>query len=179
MPPIFVETMLSPYFDGSAMIKYVKDKGGWNAVTQLYATPPESTEQVLHPQKLIGNRDAPIEVKLPEVEHSLGDSWQLLEHDVMGELGIRIFLRMWRDREVKSDAAAVSAAEGWGGDHYYYFSNTKSKKDLLVWKTVWDSPTEAAEFIVAYRLALDRRFPDMKSAWKSGAKSATMKRSST
>lgn len=172
MPPLFVETMLSPYFDGSAMIKHVKDRGGWHAVTALYTDPPQSTEQVLHPEKMAGRRDSPVEIQLPELEDKLPDSWQLLENDVMGELGMRVFLRMWRDKAVKSDAAAVSAAEGWGGDRYYYYRDSRSKKDLLVWKTVWDSPTEAAEFMVAYRLALDRRFPGMRPAWKSGVDSS-------
>lgn len=172
LPPYFVESMLSLYFDGSAMIKHVKALGGWDAVTALYRTPPESTEQVLHPEKLSGKRDSPVDVRLPELEKNLGGSWRMVEHDVLGELGIRVFLRIWRDKKVRSDAAAVSAAAGWGGDRYYYFENAKSKKDLLVWKTVWDSPREAAEFVVAYRLTLDRRFPGMKKAWRSSKTSA-------
>ena len=42
------------------------DKGGWPAVDALFREPPESTEQVLHPQtRLLDKRDRPRRVTLP------------------------------------------------------------------------------------------------------------------
>ena len=88
--------------------------------------------------------------------------------DVLGELGMRVFFKLWQKDEAKDASGAASAAEGWGGDRYYYFENKKTGKDLLVWKIVWDTADDAAEFATAYRLLLAERFPNMKKAWTSG-----------
>lgn len=171
-PRYFVELLFSSYMQGALMVDYVKSKGGWKAVSEIYKNPPESTEQVLHPEKLSGKRDVPVDIRFPGLLKQLPKGWRMVEEDVLGELGIRIFLEIWQAEGAKDLSAAASAAAGWGGDRYYYFANAEIGKDLLVWKTVWDSPEEAAEFAVAYRVALASRFPALKKAWRSDSTSS-------
>lgn len=172
LPRFLVESLFASYIQGALMVDYIRTRGGWKAVEELYKRPPQSTEQVLHPEKLTGQRDVPFDVHLPGLIKSLPRGWRLQEEDVLGELGMRIFFQLWQAEGAEDPSAAASAAAGWGGDRYYYFVNRGAGKDLLIWKTVWDTPQEAAEFTVAYRVALASRFPALNKAWRSGAESA-------
>ncbi|NQT93764.1 MAG: hypothetical protein HQ559_13470 [Lentisphaerae bacterium] len=164
-PRFFVEMLYATYIRGAFMVDFVKSRGGWDAVNALYADPPVSTEQVLHPEKLLGNRERPLDASLPQIHERVPDPWRLVETDVLGELGIRLMLETWRDRDTEESVAVASAAEGWGGDRYYFFKKREGKGHLLVWKTRWDSRDDAGEYAVSYRLALETRFPKRKAGW--------------
>jgi len=174
-PRFFVETMYSAYMRGAVMVDRVKSAGGWQAVTELYSRPPRSMEQVLHPEKLRAPRDEPVDVGLRNVTRALGADWRLVEEDVLGELGIRVMLRVWEDPGAPDAEAAASAAAGWGGDRYGLFvRKADEQQSLLAWRTAWDTDADAAEFSVAYRLCLAERFPEARAADRSqpGAKVA-------
>jgi len=158
-PRLLVEMLYSAYMQGALMVDQVKAAGGWEAVSRLYADPPQSTEQVLHPEKLRAPRDAPRLPALDDVAGALAGDWILVEEDVLGELGIRAMLRTWEDPELPDSGAAASAAAGWGGDRYALFERKAPEGELLVWRTVWDSARDASEFAAACRLMLARRFP--------------------
>jgi hypothetical protein len=155
IPRFFLEMLYSTYFRGAAAVETIRAAGGWAAVDALYAEPPESTEQILHPAKLAPPRDLPRDVALPAVPAG----WRLVEEDVLGEAGIRVLLREWDDPDSPDLEAEASAAAGWGGDRYRLFRRDRDGKDLLVWNTAWDTEADAAEFGVAYRMAMERRFP--------------------
>ncbi|MDD4870146.1 MAG: hypothetical protein PHR77_06265 [Kiritimatiellae bacterium] len=167
LPRYFMESIYATYIQGAMMVNFVKTKGGWNAVGDLYKNPPQSTEQVLHPEKLSGQRDLPVDVRLPELKTKLSEKWLLGEEDVLGELGIKILLEIWANKESRDPVAISTAAAGWGGDRYYFLTNNETGKDLLVWKTVWDTPQDAGEFVTAYRMILSSRFPKMRKAGQS------------
>ncbi len=167
MPRYFMETLYSVYMQGAVMVNFIKTKGGWEAVNDLFKNPPQSTEQVLHPDKLLGNRDVPVDVRMPEIAAILPRKWAVKEEDVMGELGIRVLLAIWSDKDARDPATIAAAAAGWDGDRYYYLVNEESGKELLVWKTVWDTPQDAGEFITSYRMLLSARFPAMKKEGQS------------
>lgn len=164
-PRFFVETLYAVYIQGAVMVNRVKSEGGWEAVTALYRDPPRSTEQVLHPEKLGPGGDAPFDVRMPELAARLPAGWRLREEDVLGELGLSILLSRWQP-DGADPSLPPSAAAGWDGDRYYYFAD-EGGGELLVWQTVWDTPGDAAEFAVAYRMALPGRFPGARKAWRS------------
>jgi hypothetical protein len=122
----------------------------------------------LHPEKL-GGPDKPVDVRLPELVGQLTNGWHLVDQDVMGEMGVRVFFNVWlKDEENKAlTSTSESAAAGWAGDRYYYFENKASGKDLLAWQTVWDTTADAGEFAVAYRMALKTRFPNLNKVSRS------------
>jgi len=175
IPRIFVESMFSAYMNGAVMIDFVKAHGGWDAVGDLFINPPLSTEQVLHPEKLIGKRDNPVKIDATNIVEKVNaffqdnDDWALVNHDVMGELGIRIYLNLWQPDDARNPRSSSVAAEGWGGDRFVYFENRKTEKDLMIWATVWDSLEHAREFAVAYRLSLRHRFPEIKKVVRERA----------
>ncbi len=151
-PPILSHFENFPYVTGLDFVESKAAGGYWPALDKIYQNPPASTEQVLHPEKYEGEeRDDPQVITLTEKLADLGDEWKELDNDVMGEY----FTREYLAAHISPDLASVSAA-GWDGDRYAYFEQEKdSKRRLLVWKTVWDSPEEAREFVVAHRVAFE------------------------
>ena len=152
-PRYFVRLLMDAYMQGAVMVDYVRQRGGWEAVDALYRDPPASTEQVLHPEKLVGQRDDPRPVLLPDVGDALPDGWRMLEEDVLGELGMRVMFE-----RLISDVGSADAAAGWGGDRYRLYVSADDDEHFLVWQTLWDSPSDAREFAVAYQAGLRERF---------------------
>ena len=62
MPAILRETLLFPYQQGLIFVNGIWARGGWEAVDGAYARLPDSTEQVLHPEKYEA-REMPVEVR--------------------------------------------------------------------------------------------------------------------
>ena len=65
MPAILRETLLYPYTTGAFFVQAAQMSGGWPAVDDFYDRMPESTEQILHPDKYAAG-EAPVEVTLPK-----------------------------------------------------------------------------------------------------------------
>src|SRR5829696_718187 len=74
-PPYLRDTATFPYQDGPAFATRLLASGGYAAIDAAFAAPPDSTEQVIHPDKYIA-REPPIEVRLPgDVPAALGSGW--------------------------------------------------------------------------------------------------------
>lgn len=170
---------LQPYSDGPAFVRERRREGGWDAVDAVYADPPASTEQTIHPEKY--GTDPPTAVELTDAstrEWEVPDVPGRADYQSLGEAGL--FVTLWypsvtASREAGEPRTVVVpyreffAADGEELDRYDYRSNYTAgwDGDLLVpyvrasgnatgyvWKTVWDSPAEAAEFADGYRRLL-------------------------
>ena len=159
-PRHLVQSMLSAYMQGAYMVDQVRTDGGWEAINALYGDPPTSSEQVLHPEKLRGQRDTPTPVNIRGLLAGMPAGWRLIDEDVVGELGIRTYIEQW-DRSRGKSAYARDVGSGWDGDRYGIIGNDTNGKVGLVWKTVWDSKKDAREFATAYAVTLRERFPDL------------------
>jgi hypothetical protein len=82
-PLYFKKAMLFPYLDGMVFVEKLKKKGGWAAVNKAYTDLPQSTEQILHPERYI-LRDPPIAVSWTEMPDFIG-GWKMLEENTCGE----------------------------------------------------------------------------------------------
>ena len=156
--PFLQERLVVPYSAGlglcmAAAGRRMTGKNGRSAqagmagVDALYATPPLSMEQVLHPEKLWGGTpgqapDYPIVLKLPDVRALLGRGARRLYTDDLGELYIRRLLRA-----AMAETQADRAAAGWGGDRYALYKTPHG--DAVVWLTTWDTTDDALEFAAA------------------------------
>ncbi|MCO4763557.1 MAG: hypothetical protein KC502_18750 [Myxococcales bacterium] len=143
--PLFLqERLVVPYSAGlSLCLAAVRRTGSYRGVDLLYAAPPLSTEQVLHPAKLWQQpRDNPVILRLPSVARHLGRGAKRIYQDNLGELLIRALLRT----QLSADAANRAAA-GWGGDRYALYRNRTG--DSLIWMTTWDHEKDAVEFASA------------------------------
>jgi len=129
-----------PYQEGAAFAATLYQSGGWRTVDAAFKNPPQSTEQVLHPDHYFSG-DAPKRIVLPAL-HLNG--WHSIAEDTLGELYLRIYL------EHKLDfAQAIPAAEGWGGDRYQVLGDDQGHLALAL-QTAWDRPSDAREFFDTY-----------------------------
>src|SRR6185436_1162909 len=65
IPPAVLVPLFESYMKGALVALTAYERGGWAKVDELYRKPPESTEQVLHPDtKLLSVRDRPHRVTL-------------------------------------------------------------------------------------------------------------------
>jgi hypothetical protein len=148
LPPLVLGPMLDSYMKGALVVLTAYDKGGWPAVDALYKTPPESSEQVLHPTtKLYPKRDKPKKVTLAKLD---GDK---LTENVMGEILWKIYFSLWVPDK------AVEASEGWGGDRYTVVKRADGTMVGFL-ATAWDSADDAKQFAAAYEASLAKRFPN-------------------
>jgi hypothetical protein len=151
IPPYILIPLFEAYFKGAVPVFETYARGGWPAVTELYKTPPESTEQVLHPvEKLVGARDYPVGLTLPSPGKAL-DGWNEIYSDMIGELIWRVYFSLW------NQANPDAVASGWDGDRYAVYA--AGDKTLALISTIWDSPEDATRFANAYVATLGVRFP--------------------
>lgn len=138
-PPIVSATLLFPYEYGQGFVDEIMAESGWDAINAAYASPPASTEQILHPEKYLSG-EAPVDVALPGIAEGLGAEWSVFDTNTMGEFQVSILLN---EGEV-SERQAEQAAEGWGGDRYTVVGT--ENQDVIVWHSEWDSDADAGEF---------------------------------
>jgi hypothetical protein len=147
------------HVDGLLFVARVRAAHSWSALDALWNDPPDSSEQVLHPEKYDAC-EAPIvvaEAALP----ALAGFGRPTASDVLGELLVRTWLASALPPEI-----AARAAAGWGGDRagLYAPEATTPAPDggagihapaaPLAWLTVWDDAAEADDFARAARQAL-------------------------
>ena len=109
---------------------------------------PESTEQLLHTERLLEERDPPSTLHIEDP----GEDWSVLWAHDLGELEIRIYFQ----EHLGVGPSAEQAATGWDADAYVLLS--KGEDLMLVWYTAWDSDADAEEFASAYRRAFAARY---------------------
>ena len=69
-----------PYIEGLSFVKDLMSQGGWDAVNQAYTNVPESTEQIIHPEKYRIDRPTNVTV----ADRSLSE-WTILVRDTIGD----------------------------------------------------------------------------------------------
>lgn len=154
-PLVLKQQLLFPYVAGLRLVKTALARGGWTALERLYTQPPESTEQVLHPEKYFAetpDRPQPIALQLPD---SLPGTWRKLKRDVLGEFLLSVILQQFLPA-----TEATQSAAGWRGDRYELFEHQDSKRLLLVCLTAWDDTAEAEEFFHSYAKLLRAKYAD-------------------
>lgn len=65
-PRALRETLLFPYQQGSDWTKNLYKQGSWDRVSKAFTELPQSTEQILHPEKYLAH-EAPVKVTLPDL----------------------------------------------------------------------------------------------------------------
>jgi hypothetical protein len=153
--PLYIkEGILFPYNKGLEFVKFVKARGGWEAVNQIYHDLPASTEQILHPQKYLMDRDYPTTITIPDVTSVLTTSrWSFLLENVMGELNVGIL-----KKQFFPTLKGKRMSEGWDGDKFIVWENIIDKYSLLVWFTTWDTEQDAREFYNAYQKLIPQKY---------------------
>lgn len=151
-PPVMAHELEFPYLTGLEFVQALYEQGGFDAVDAAWSNLPQSTEQILHPQRYLDG-DAPQLVSLSPLTDTLGAGWELADEDVLGEFYLREYLDQQLDRE-----SVDLAATGWGGDRYAVYWNEASQAPVMVLKLAWDTPADADEFAELYPQYPERLF---------------------
>jgi len=151
-PKVLKENLQFPYLYGAGFVGAVLRNGTWKALDKTYITLPDSTEQIMHPQRFLV-RDKPVKINIPDLTSTLGPSWKKADADVNGEFGYLVALA-----EFIPKRTARAAAEGWGGDRYALYENKSTGGLVLVQFTTWDSEKDAEEFFDAYAARTEKRY---------------------
>lgn len=122
-------------------------------MNRAYKDLPESTEQLMHPEKYLGERDDPVPITLPDFSSVAGKKWQLLEDNVLGELNTRILFT-----EFLGSIRAMRPSRGWGGDRFAVYRAEEGDRTFLVWATAWDTVKDREEFVSYYLEALKKKY---------------------
>jgi hypothetical protein len=144
MPAILKDALLFPYTSGLTMtLGAFQQAGGYNGVDGLFANPPDTTEQVMHPEKLAA-REPAVPVAFPDdFAGSLGEGWTIALQDTLGEFQLQTLLS-----DAAQSADANTAATGWGGDRVAWVTGPDGA-NAAVLDTRWDTDADAAEFAAA------------------------------
>ncbi|MFH1422762.1 MAG: hypothetical protein ABIH42_08645 [Planctomycetota bacterium] len=152
-PAILIETTLFQYIKGTDFCHYFLKKNDWKDFDKLYENPPTSTEQIIHPEKFFDKIDYPTLFKMPELKKVLGEEWELLENNCVGELALSILVK-----EFLTPQKAKKASEGWDGDKFQVLEDKKSNRIIIAWITTWDSDKDAHEFASIYTDILKKKY---------------------
>jgi hypothetical protein len=109
IPKLLQASLAAPYVEGFRFVQSLRRLGGWAAVDSAWKRPPVSSEQLLHLEKWQQN-EKPVTVP-PAPFATLGNGYESLEEDTMGELGLKLLYAEWA-----SQAESLRAASRWGGD---------------------------------------------------------------
>ncbi len=170
-----------PYSDGASFVQHHYQTGDWESVNAMYDATPQSTEQVIHPERYMD--DEPTQVT---VEDRSGDEWRVpeiedgIDYASFGEAGMmsmfvypaydstpndylisqREFINVEGGQVASLDPLNFSHpyTEGWDGDRlvpYVTDNSTETNETGYVWASVWDSEQDAEEFVEGYERLLD------------------------
>jgi hypothetical protein len=156
-PAVIRESLIFPYVYGVGFVQELVRKSGWDGVSRAFTDLPQSTEQIIHFDKY-SSREEPVKIELPNIASSLGSGWKRIDNDINGEFGYFLILSEFIDKR-----NARIASEGWGGDLYTLYENSKTGKLLLAHLSSWDTAKDAEEFFQAYAERTTRRYPQAKA----------------
>ena len=151
MPQLLQREYSFPFLEGRLFVDRLRESGGWSAVNGAWASPPASTEQVMHPGRY--PVDVPFPVALDGLAGRLGGAWVESWQQTMGELRIGVWLADGQPGTQEGPRAPIdlpraNAAAGWGGDRLVSL-NAPDGTWAIVWQTAWDSPEDVGQFIEA------------------------------
>jgi len=152
--PFLERIMLAPYLSGEVFVRHIMAVEGENGINVAFGDPPQSMEQVLHPERYVSNRDYPSGLGAPTDLSSVLPDWTLEATDTLGELITGLVF------ELQTGDRAQAGRIGLGWDYDLVTSWRSPGNDLaLAWVTVWDTNDDAVEFFDAYSDLLEIKYP--------------------
>jgi hypothetical protein len=151
LPPYLVEKLESSYTDGLRYVLAAHAHGGWPAVDALYAHPPGSTHEILHPGGKFPWR-SPVETM------TAPPGWSLLAFNQLGEQDIGMILSA---PGAAAGGRTLAAALTLSGDAVFTAPLQGKPADdpgvarAFAWYSEWATLADRASFEAAVR----RRYP--------------------
>jgi hypothetical protein len=165
--PAYIQAELTfPYLEGLFFVRSLYLKNGWAGVDDAYLALPQSTEQIIHPERYPW--DKPINLDAPDLSVLAETGWETAWQDVLGEWTLFKML----EGQLPIDDSNI-ATTGWGGDFVTLLHNPTLDEAALLLVVQWDSMRDAHEFIAAYKVYGDTRFGKADHSTNTGAEWAT------
>ncbi len=147
-PAAMRETLVFPYAAGLEFVVTHRGDAGWGRVNELFRDPPDSTEQILHPEKY-SSRERPVRIVAAPLTTLQASGRKEVRRDVMGELLFKVWFS-----GMMPQSQAEAAAAGWGGDRLVAYEGPADSKPIVISLSAWDSDSEADEAEAASRRVL-------------------------
>lgn len=142
--PAFVKyQILMPYVDGLKFTTEIHKQQRWSGVNSILKKLPQSSEQILHPEKYLRN-EKPISITI----RWKPDGWEKYFSGIIGEYFLNVLLQTGENLQ--------DSAVGWGGDCFELYRHNQSR--MVIWKSSWDSQKDAVRFSSDFRHFLERKF---------------------
>jgi hypothetical protein len=159
-PPFLRDSLVFPYLSGLSFCAAILKPNGWPSIGRIFAKPPVSTQQIMHPT-LYKTGKLPIVLTIPPVETLLGPDYAKLEDNLLGEFGWKEVLQQFLDEK---RAAPLAAA--WEGDRYVIFEQKKTKHLVLITRLRLASEEQTARFFGQYSEALEKKHPERRNLFR-------------
>lgn len=149
--PLYIrESLLFPYAAGMRFQDAVNRHMGQEGFREVFRRPPESTQQVLHPERYLQGNWA---VRLRPPQLRTRRAYRLLAEGTVGEFDYAVLLRQYIGEE-----AARRIAPRWRGGAYRFLEHKRDRRTALVQVCLWETAEAAAEFLEAYRKVLQAKW---------------------
>lgn len=142
LAPLLGQEFAARYTDGADYVRTQQQVGGWQRVNELLTDPPQSSEQILHADKL-ESREPPIEAeRLAELRRMVFDPREEPTATTMGESYLANLIGF----STQESTLAAEAAAGWGGDELAVWSMVDGRRDATaIWVIAFDDAGEHRE----------------------------------
>ena len=159
-------------FPAVAGFKFMRSFRKWNSLddaTRLYSDFPRSTEQFMHPEKYLAQRDDPTIVEWQPPPMDLSAPWKRIDTNVLGELSLYLVLNRFIERH-----KAVRASQGWDGDRLEVFEHPNGNLAFIL-RSLWDTEEDAREFAAAYSDVVQKKYPGAQLVNAGGSRRTEVK----
>jgi hypothetical protein len=147
LPEFLRRKLVFPYREGSQFVLWALASRGWQGVNALYADPPLSTSQILHPEKYYVAPENPLRIFPWGLARQMKDS-ALLEQ-TLGEYLIGLLLS-----HAGSSGEATERAAAWQGDLLSAYQEADGL--ATAWISAWKSDQDALGFFHSYAAVLEK-----------------------
>ena len=160
-PPYIRDSLLFPYLAGTAFSqRLLKAGGSWEKFYEIFAKPPASTHQILHPDLYLAGENLP-SVSLAAAVKAVPAEWKKLDENTLGEFGMNALLKQFLGEE-----RAQRVSRAWAGDAYAVLEQPKTKRVLLLFRLRLATNPDAARFFGAYSEALELKYATRASLFR-------------
>ena len=146
--PLYLrESLVFPYTTGMLFQNAVYEKLGQGSFAEVFRHPPQSTRQIMHPEKYLQHErpEVPVLPVIPEAKHyhKIGDG-------TLGEFDFSVLLQQYAGKE---EAASVSPHAT--GGMYELLERKQDHHPVLAFAANWDTADSAAQFFSDYHKVLE------------------------
>lgn len=146
--------LVMPYAEGPAFVNALYERGGWSVINDAYEDIPESTEQIIHPNRY--PEEDPMTITVEDRSNEGWNRFDVRKSNTLGE--VSIYSMFWNNSVIDHESHeqfnySHPLSDGWAGDSLVPYRN--GNRYGYVWKTRWDTEHDATRFANGYRTLLE------------------------